>query len=105
VLHAPLLLTPGSPWQVGSIIPVAEVEVEAGGDWVTCLRSQQDFNAGLPGPRVEFLNHPPSGEPCERKRAGPRLLKLDFGKSLLLRTPGPPPSDIGSTDGTWWLGD
>ena len=70
-LHASLLVTPGSPWQVGSIIPVAEVEVEARGNWETFLRLQQDLNAGPPGSRAEFLSHPPSDAPCERKMAGP----------------------------------
>lgn len=57
----------GSPWQVGSIIPVAELEVEARGDWVTCLRSQQDVNAGLPGLRAEFLSNAPTDVPVSEE--------------------------------------
>lgn len=62
-----LLLIPGSPWQVGSIIPVAELEVEARGDWVTCLGSQQDVNAGPPGVRAEFLSNPPTDVPVSEE--------------------------------------
>lgn len=58
---------------------------------MTCLKSQQDLNAGPPGPRAEFLSHPLSDAPCERKMAGPRQPEPDFGKSLLLRTPNPHP--------------
>lgn len=62
---------------------------------MTCLRLQQDLSAGPPGSRAEFLNHPPSNVPQDRKMVGPMQPEADFGKSLLLRTSSLHPPALG----------